>query len=327
MKMTSPSFWAHDGIAAALLGPAAWIYQGATGVRNALAAPPFRAGVPVVCIGNLVLGGAGKTPVAIDVARRLLDRGVDTHFLSRGYGGRARGPLRVDPAVHAAALVGDEPLLLANVAPTWVAADRPTGGRAAIVAGAEAIVMDDGFQNPSLAKDLSLLVIDGGYGLGNGRVFPAGPLRESTASALSRADAVVVIGDDAAAVTAKFEVRCEVLRADLLPGPQSDALCGQRVVAFAGIGRPEKFFETLGTLACQIVETHAFADHHPYGEAELAGLKEAAARSSATLVTTEKDWVRIEPAARHGILSLPVALRWRDPAAIDGRLEKLMAAS
>ncbi len=325
MKMKSPLFWNHFGIGAVLLGPAAWAFQGVAGVRNALAAPPWRASIPVVCIGNLVIGGAGKTPVAIDIARRLLRRGVDAHFLSRGYGGSARGPLRVDPMIHSAPLTGDEPLLLANVAPTWVSSDRPAGGRAAIDAEAQVIVMDDGFQNPSLAKDLSLLVIDGGYGLGNGHVFPAGPLRESVSSALSRANAVVIVGEDKTGVTTRLGEQCEVLRADLVPTQEGDELRGQTVVAFAGIGRPEKFFSTLRKLGCEIVEAQAFADHHPYTDAELTQLREAAARTSARLVTTEKDWVRIAPAAREGIIHLPVAIRWSDEATIDSHLETLMA--
>lgn len=323
MRMKTPQFWDHNGIAAALLSPAAWAYRGATRIRNAFAATPWRAPVPVVCIGNLVVGGAGKTPVAIDIARRLLRRGVDAHVLSRGYGGSAQGPLRVDPAIHSAVLTGDEPLLLANVAPTWVSADRPAGGRAAIDAEARALIMDDGFQNPSLAKDLSLLVVDGGYGLGNGRVFPAGPLRESVSSALSRTGAVVIVGEDKTGVAARLGDRCDIIRADLVAGPKGQALRGRAVVAFAGIGRPQKFFTTLRELGCEIVESQAFADHHPYTDAELARLREAAARISAMLVTTEKDWVRIKPSARHGIVCLPVAIRWLDEAAVDSRLETL----
>jgi len=325
MTRKPPPFWNHTGIASALLSPAAWAFQCAAQVRYALASPPWRASVPVVCVGNLVVGGAGKTPVAIDVARRLIRRGVDAHFLSRGYGGSTQGPLRVDPAIHSAALSGDEPLLLANVAPTWVSVDRPAGGDAAIDAGAEIIVMDDGFQNPSLAKDLSLLVIDGSYGLGNGRVLPAGPLRESVSSALSRTDAVIIIGDDKTDVTARLAEQCEILHTDLVVLPERNELRGQPVVAFAGIGRPEKFFTTLREIGCEVLEAQAFPDHYSYTNAELAHLKEAAARLSARLVTTEKDWVRIEPAARVEIICLPVTLRWRNEAAINRHLEILIA--
>ena len=198
--MRAPDFWRRGGgPLGAVLTPLGWGYGLATRLRLAMA-NPFKASVPVLCVGNLIAGGAGKTPVTLSLGRRLMDQGRKVHFLSRGYGGRRAGPLRVDPDHHGAREVGDEALLLARCAPAWVARDRPGGCRAAIAGGARAIIMDDGFQNPYLAKDVSLLVVDGAYGFGNGRVMPAGPLREPVEAGLARADALVLIGADGAGV-------------------------------------------------------------------------------------------------------------------------------
>ncbi len=261
-KRSTPDFWARPGLAQAVLEPLAWANAAAGAARRALARP-WRAGVPVLCVGNVVAGGAGKTPVALSLARRLSANGARPFLLSRGYGGTAAGPLIVDPARHGAAEVGDEALLLAQAAPTIVARDRVLGARAAIAAGAAFIVMDDGFQNPSLEKDLSLLVVDGAYGFGNGSLIPAGPLRESVAGALARADAVVLVGDDEAGVAPRLDGK-RVLAADL--GPVAGTLPAGPLVAFAGIGRPEKFFRTLAAAGGRIVAQHAFPDHHPYDE-------------------------------------------------------------
>jgi tetraacyldisaccharide 4'-kinase len=274
----------------------------------------------VICVGNLVAGGAGKTPIAIAIAERLIARGKAVHFLSRGYGGREKGLLRVDPARHAAADVGDEPLLLARIAPAWVSRDRAAGAAAAVAAGAQIIVMDDGFQNPGLAKDLSLLAVDGGYGFGNGRVMPAGPLREPLAAGLARADAVALIGTDQCGVADRLPPSLPLLRAVL--APIAAALAGRRVFAFAGIARPEKFFATLQSMGCVLAGRRAFADHHAYGEAEVAALIEEARHADAVPVTTEKDAVRLPPALRAGIETLPVAIRWRDEAAADRLLAR-----
>jgi tetraacyldisaccharide 4'-kinase len=216
---------------------------------------------------------------------------------------------------HAAADVGDEPLLLARVAPAWVARDRAAGAAAAVAAGAAVIVMDDGFQNPGLEKDLSLLVADGGYGFGNGRVMPAGPLREPLAAGFARADAVALIGTDQRGVAEMLPPTLPLLRAVL--APVAAALAGRRVLAFAGIARPEKFFATLQAMGCVLAGQRAFADHHAYGEAEVATLIEDARHADAVPVTTEKDAVRLPLALRAGIETLPVAIRWREEAAVD----------
>ncbi len=233
----------------------------------------YRAGVPVICIGNPTLGGAGKTPTALAVARMLKAAGERPVFLSRGYGGRQRGPLLVAPDRDRAADVGDEPLLLARVAPTVVAHDRVEGAKAAQAAGATIIVMDDGFQNPSLAKDFSVLVIDGRRGLGNSKVFPAGPLRAPLDAQLARADAVVLVGavgEDAAVAGAAAEARkLPLLRAWLEPDREAIAtLAGGRVLAFAGIGDPEKVFATLREAGIAVAATRSFADHHRYTPAD-----------------------------------------------------------
>ena len=318
--MQAPDFWRRNGWQATLLTPLAGLVTLA-GRRRWARARPWRASVPVICVGNLVAGGAGKTPVAIDIARQLGTMGLNAHFLTRGYGGRERGPLQVDPARHVAATVGDEPLLLAGVAPTWVARDRKAGAEAAVTAGARAIVMDDGFQNPALAEDLSLIVVDGGYGFGNGRVMPAGPLREPVGDGLARADAVVRIGLDSANVATAISGALPVLEATLA-AVEPEALGGRDVVAFAGIGRPAKFFETLEGLGCRLVARHAFPDHHPYRRDEVTRLIDEAAKANALAVTTAKDAVRLPVDLRQAVTVCEVALRWTDSTGIQALLRR-----
>lgn len=297
--MREPRFWQHPragefSIMPALLTPAAWAW-GAVGRMRRRYATPERAAVPIVCIGNLSAGGTGKTPLAITLAERFIKSGEIVHFLTRGYGGREHGPLRVDPARDTAEDVGDEPLLLAAVAPTWVSADRTEGAAAAARAGARLIIMDDGFQNPSLEKDVSLLVVDAQAGLGNGKLIPAGPLRERVADALARTSAVVIVGRGHAAdgLAARARNRAlPVFRAILRarPAPEFD---GMSVLAFAGIGRPEKFYATLRELHADVVATQDFPDHHMFSESDAQELLVRARDLGATLVTTEKDRVRL----------------------------------
>lgn len=323
--MRAPDFWQDDGALATLLGPLGAGYDLAGRLRRALVRPA-RASVPVVCVGNLVAGGAGKTPLTIAVLNALAARGIEAHALTRGYGGSIAGPLRVDPARHDASHVGDEALLLARAAPTWVARDRAAGASAAADAGARAIVMDDGFQNPTLAKDLSILAVDGGYGFGNARVMPAGPLRETLGAGLSRADAAVILGEDRHGLGARLAGTLPVLRADLVPGSEGRDLAGQRVLAFAGIARPEKFFVTLEALGAKIVARKAFPDHHPYTAAEIRDLLDQAEALDARPVTTEKDAVRLRPASSGEVQVLRVAVSWRDPAAVNALLDRVFAA-
>ena len=321
--MRAPEFWyGPPGTASTLLAPLGALYDIAGRIKRGLARPE-RVTVPVVCVGNLVAGGAGKTPVSIDIVRRLQEAGRRPHVVSRGYGGREAGPLRVDPARHDAAAVGDEPLLLARSAPTWVARDRVAGGRAAVGEGADCLLLDDGFQNPALWKDLSLVVIDGASGFGNGRVMPAGPLRETVDRGLSRAQAAVVLGDAQPGLIESLPGDLQVLRARVLPEAGAEALRGRRVLAFAGIARPGKFFATLRALGAEIVETRSFPDHHPYSTAEVDGLLSAAATLEAEPVTTEKDLVRIPEALRRSVRPLGITLAWEDPTALDALLSRL----
>jgi tetraacyldisaccharide 4'-kinase len=311
--MRSPEFWREKpGLVAGLLAPVGAAWDAAGRLRRAVARP-YRAPVPVICVGNLVAGGSGKTPVVLSLAEML----PGAHAVTRGYGGSLAGPVRVAPA-HAAGEVGDEALLLAARLPCWVARDRAAGIRAAVAAGAAAILLDDGFQNPTVEKDLSFVVVDAGYGFGNRRVIPAGPLRERIAPGLARADAVVVIGDGPDPDGLRPAGR-PILRAGLAPVAGA-RFAGKTFVAFAGIGRPEKFFATLLSLGATLAAAHEFPDHHPFRPAELAALREEAARLDATLVTTAKDWVRLDPAARAQIAVLQVEIAWRDPAALSALL-------
>lgn len=323
--MRPPEFWASDDIRACLLSPLGALYGLAGRIRRQVARP-LRLPVPVVCVGNLTVGGTGKTPIAMALAERLIGQGHRPHFLTRGYGGRLAGPIRVDVARHEVAEVGDEALLLARVAPTWVARRRPEGARAALAAGAELLIMDDGLQNPALVQDLAIVVVDGAVGFGNRRLLPAGPLREPIAAGLARASAIVLLGEDRAAVAPLLPDRLPRLEADLVHPPEAAALRGARVVAFAGIGRPDKFFASLASVGAQVVLTRGFPDHHPYREGDLQALAGEASRQGARLVTTAKDHVRIPPAWRRRVAVVPVGLRWRDPAALDRMLMPVMSS-
>ena len=318
-RLPTPEFWARPGLVPDLLQPLAWAYAAAGALRHAWT-QPWRAPVPVICVGNLVAGGAGKTPVAIALARRLQASGRAVHLLSRGYGGSLAGPVAVDRTRHDAAQVGDEALLLAAAAPAWIARDRPAGARAAIAAGAQCLLLDDGLQNPTLAKDLSLLVIDGAYGFGNGRVLPAGPLREPRDNGLARADAIVLMGEDRAGITPLLAGKT-VLHARLVPDNAS-AFAGRTVVAFAGIGRPAKFFATLEGVGARLATRHAFADHHPYRAAELQRLLAEAEAAHAVLVTTAKDAVRLPGEWRAHVEVLSVRAEFDDGAALDRLLDR-----
>jgi len=321
--MREPSFWRRNGLAAQLLAPAAALYGGIAGRRMRQAG--VRAGVPVLCVGNLTAGGAGKTPTALALGKLLLARGVRPAFLTRGYGGSQTGPLMVAPG-HRASEVGDEALLLARLAPTVVARDRVTGAVAAVAAGARVIVMDDGFQNPALDKDVSLLVIDGALGIGNGRVIPAGPLRAPLAAQLVRASAVLAVGA-VSAQTAGLVARARshglaVLTGHLAPDAAAlDRLRGRPVLAFAGIGHPAKFFATLADNGVAVKRAVGFPDHHPFTARDAGRLLDLAAREGLALATTEKDMARLrgDPALDRlaaATTALPVTMAFDDDAAV-----------
>jgi tetraacyldisaccharide 4'-kinase len=326
--MRAPAFWWRPpGLASALLAPFGAIYGAVTGAR--LARRGASAGAPVICVGDPTLGGAGKTPTVIALAKLLLAAGERPCLLTRGYRGRERGPLMVDPAIHGAAAVGDEALLLARAAPTVLARDRLAGAHFAAQAKPTVLVLDDGFQNPTLEKDFSLLVIDGASGIGNGRVFPAGPLRAPLAAQLAKTQALVCIGAGAAgevvaALAAKKGI--PVFAAKIVPYRlAAQKLAGRRVLAFAGIGRPEKFFRTLAAIGAEVAERRAFADHHPYSPREARDLLAAAKARDLTLVTTEKDQARMARAPELAALQaaslvLPIVLEFDDAPALMRRV-------
>jgi tetraacyldisaccharide 4'-kinase len=320
--MRAPAFWAGGGgVMPLLLAPFSALYAQATARR--MAQPGWQAPVPVICCGNATAGGAGKTTVAMDLGRRLADRGVAAHFLLRGYGGTTKGPLRVDPATHDSTMVGDEALLLAEIRPTWVSADRAAGAKAAVAGNARCIVMDDGLQNPGLAKDLSLLVIDGGFGFGNGRIIPAGPLREPVAAAAARCQAAVLIGEDETGALDLLPPGLRVLHAKLVPGPEAAMLRGQPVYAFCGIANPRKFFTTLQEAGAVLAGREAFGDHYQYDAEEIQELLDQAEAARAVPVTTKKDFVRIPPQFRSRVTVVTVGLEWAESAQIESLLDPL----
>ncbi|MFG1403551.1 tetraacyldisaccharide 4'-kinase [Xanthobacter sediminis] len=333
MTARAPGFWWRPpGLAAGLLSPVGAVLGAVTLAR--MGGRGETVPVPVLCIGNPTVGGAGKTPTALWFLDRLAAAGMRPFALLRGHGGSAATPLLVDPARHDARPVGDEALLLARHAPTIVAGgDRAGGARLAVASGASHIVMDDGFQNPRLAKDASLLVVDAAVGVGNGAVLPAGPLRAPLGPQITRADAVLLVGEgDAGEVVAREAVRRgrTVLRARLTPEPSAvAALRGRPLHAFAGIGRPEKFFSTLELEGLDLRARAPFPDHHPFRRGEIEALLRDAARAGATLVTTAKDMARLGTPElrdlRTGIAVLPVTLAPEDPEALEELLRRAEA--
>ena len=327
MRLDTPRWWyvragAPAPITRALLRPASWIWAWAT-ARRIARGRPIDPGVPVICVGNLTLGGAGKTPVASEILRRLQALGVNAHALSRGYGGRLKGPVRVDPAIHSARDVGDEPLMLAQDFPVWISRDRAAGATAAAAAGAGAIVLDDGHQNPALKKTLSLVVVDGEtrdgeWPFGDGAVFPAGPMREPLAAGLDRADAVVLLlpSDLKAAnhhLTAMLGAKPLMLArlAPTTPPPPGPQL------GFAGVAKPWKVGRALKAAGCDLVDFAPLPDHARFDEELMRMLERRASHFGAGLVTTEKDWARLPQAWREKVKPWPVRVDFEDGDQID----------
>jgi tetraacyldisaccharide 4'-kinase len=305
--MKAPRFWSEPpSIYSALLSPLGNLYQAVGNLRRGQA-QPYRAKFPVLCIGNITAGGSGKTPTAIAIAQLLQDQGARPVFVTRGYRGTEPGPLRVDLTRHDFRAVGDEALLLARQAPCWIGRDRAAAIRAA-EQDATHIILDDGLQNPHIKADYNLLVVDGAAGFGNGRLIPAGPLRETLANALPRLQGCLIIGEDQHNLARHITV--PVFQGDIVPQLPQDFPRDKQLLAFAGIGRPEKFYETCRREGLTVAQTRDFPDHHIFTADELADLAHTAQRDSLTLITTEKDWVRLPEEMRHQVHCLPVALHF-----------------
>lgn len=326
----TPPFWYQqktpaDFLLKLALMPFGWIY-GALVKKKFDLYYPIPMAQPIICVGNLVTGGAGKTPVVLALADLLMDKGYNPHLLSRGYGGKEAGPLQVSPGRDTSYDVGDEALLLVEKAPTWIAAKRALGAQAAIDTGATMIVMDDGFQNPVIYKDFSFLVIDGAVGLGNRNVMPAGPLREPLRFGLNRADAIVMIGEDKTNATdlIRRHTQVPILQASLVADEQNPDVKGKSIFAFAGIGRPKKFKETLEAAGAIVDGWAEFPDHYPYDDEDLKEIVTAAAAQGVMLVTTAKDHVRLPSSLRKKIEKFSVHLVWENPDAVVPLIEQAL---
>jgi len=328
--MQPPRFWQNDprhpGFRARIFAPLAALTRHLS--RRRLKNGPWnKVEVPVICVGNINIGGTGKTPTVIALAEHLKDMGHHPHVVSRGYGGTQSGPLKVDIYRHKARDVGDEPLLIAAFCPTWVARDRYAGTKAAIAQGADVILLDDGFQNPTLAKDISIVVVDAVAGFGNGRVFPAGPLREAPAQGLARADLMLLIGPAKAAQrflslwSQILPPSLPIVRATLKPLETGMVWKGRKFLAFAGIGRPEKFFATLRSLGAELIQTESLSDHQPLTLPLLQRMEASAFFKGAQLVTTEKDAARLPQSFKLRVVTLPVRLSLNDWEPIEAALD------
>ena len=323
--MKTPAFWGHRGAAAIALLPLTLLWRAGAALKQ-VTARPHRPAIPVVCIGNLTAGGTGKTPLVGWLADRMAGRGWRPAILTRGYGGSAAGPLWVDPAAHDAGYCGDEPLMLADGRAVMVARDRAAGARAIAADGSyDIIIMDDGMQNPTLERTLTIGVFDGGSGLGNGWLIPAGPLRTPLASGLQQLDLAVINGTDDTGLKARLGNKVPVFGAALRPESSViEALAGTPLLAFAGIGRPTRFFAGIETIGGQIAKRLSFADHHPYSQQDLAQIQEDAQRHGAEMITTHKDWMRLPADWRARVTMLAVSVDMDDEAGfldtIAGRL-------
>ena len=336
MLREAPSFWyrPRGGVASAL-APLGTLYGRLAEAKYARGTP-YRSRLPVICVGNFTAGGGGKTPTAIAVASLLGRLGARVCFLTRGYGGNARGPMPVS-AGQSAAVVGDEPLLLAETAPTMISADRAAGAKAIEATDATVIIMDDGFQNPGLTKDLSLIVVDASSGLGNGLVMPSGPLRAPLAPQIARADTLVVIGSGGHAAPLEHSFTAHgkpVVKARIVPRQDRRWLSVLPVIAFAGIASPKKFFATLGTNGARVLAKHSFGDHHRYTKRQAAALLKEAEERKAMLVTTEKDWVRLPDddgtplgELKHCSRPFAIAIEFEDEDAVKALLTKIIATA
>jgi tetraacyldisaccharide 4'-kinase len=312
--MKTPKFWEDDNIKAKLLSPLSFFYKKAT--ENRVAQPGYKSTLPVICVGNITAGGAGKTPVAIALGKLLKNMGKQPNYVTKGHGRESAESLKVEG--QAASIVGDEPLLLAKIAPTYVATSRVDGAKLAEVNKADAIILDDGFQDPSLEKNLSFLVIDGAYGLGNNKVIPAGPLREPFEEAVKRADAVIIIGEQKKTLP---QLGKPVLKASLkIEVPE--LLKEEDIVAFCGIGIPQKFYDSLKVAGLNLVGEVSYPDHHPYTEQDFKDVFARATEKQAMVVTTEKDYVKVPENLKMLIRVIKSELVFEDENAVKELLKK-----
>jgi len=320
--MRTPLFWKQKNTLSTLLLPLGWVYALVTKLRIKRTRP-YKAARPVICVGNLTAGGSGKTPVSLSLAGLLKDMGFHPAFITRGYGGKIKN-IMVDPSRHTAELAGDEPMLLAAAAPTFINPDRARAAQTAISqAEADVLIMDDGFQNPGLFKDLSFLVFDGAYGIGNGRVIPAGPLRETCAEGLKRAQALIILGPDKSGIAA-LNPELPVFYAQT--EPLAPKVKNRKALAFAGIGHPQKFYQSLAQAGVTIDKTVDFPDHHFYTREEILKLISEAAASDLVLYTTSKDYVKIPADLQSHFEVLEIKINWQDPARLRKFLQDRLAA-
>jgi tetraacyldisaccharide 4'-kinase len=324
MSFSTPNFWGERGWQAYALLPFAWLYDTARRFKNKHVVRSYQAPVPVLCIGGITAGGAGKTPLALYIGEWMKNRGKKAFFLSRGYGGGAKEPTIVDPSKHTASDVGDEPLMLALVLPTIVAADRKAGAELAVSQGAELIIMDDGLHNPGLSKTRSILVIDGSVGFGNGFLIPAGPLRAPVKETLGKVDALFIVNPTENFSLPKHEAQNTKPIFTAISQPvESSFVHNKRWVAFCGLAYPHKFFGTLHNLGGHVMATRSFADHYPYTPEDIASLKRMADAHGAQLITTAKDFVRLPQAHREGISVLSIELVLGEKQAFEEWLSSL----
>lgn len=321
MFLTPPSFWDQPGhCLGRFLEPMSWLYQGGATLHQ-LVSLPYQAQIPVISIGNFVMGGAGKTPVTKAIAQQLQSMGRTPHIISRGYGGSCRGPIQVDSSYHSFDQVGDEPLLLAKVAPTWVSKNRRAAADLACQEGADILLLDDGHQNHSLKKDLSFMVVNTAQGFGNGRVFPAGPLRQSISTGLKYTDVLILIGKNTDSLPQPLScLSCPLIWATVTP--LAPAPCA--VLAFAGIGHPEKFRQTLIEAGYDVKALISFPDHYPYTSQDLQSLQEKAFSMDACLITTEKDALRLPPYNQKDVLVLSIELTFSPRTALSSLLKGII---
>ena len=320
--MKTPSFWHADGFIPKLLEPLAQLYKCLSFLERSLRSKT-KIDIPVLCIGNLVSGGAGKTPIALSIGQKLNAK-HNISFLTRGYGGIEAGPIEVNPDEHSSYEVGDEALILSEVGPTWVSRNRIAGAIAAKNAGFEIVIMDDGFQHTSLVKTLSFVIIDGPYGFGNGRLIPAGPLREPIYSGLKRADIIVLVGEVNPSIIELLPNNKPLLRASLVPAEMGIPLSNNNVIGFAGIGRPTKFLETLEKMGLNIIDFVAFPDHYRFRESEIRELYEKATEVDAILVTTFKDMKRVPKSVAHLCQPIGITVVWEDDSEIQQLLDSVI---